>query len=216
MQNLRKFQIGLSIVFVVSLASHLAAEEEGFVPLFDGESLKGWQGAINGYEVRDGAIHCKAKSGGKIFTDREFADFELRFEFRLTPGANNGLGIRTPVAGNPAYAGMELQVLDNTAEKYAKLKKWQYHGSIYGVVPAKRGALKPVGEWNSQTVIAKGHHIKVILNGETIVDANIAEASRNGTIDGSKHPGLLNKSGHIGFLGHGSIVSFRDIRIKEL
>ena len=113
---------------------------------------------------------------------------------------------------------MELQILDNDAPIYKNLEPYQYHGSVYGVIPAKRGALKPVVEWNYQEVIAKGNHIKVILNGEVIVDGDIAKASDNGkaTADHKQHPGLLNEKGHIGFLGHGSEVHFRNIRIKEL
>ena len=148
----------------------------------------------------------------------EYKDFVFRFEFKLTPGANNGLGIRTPTEGDAAYVGMELQILDNDAPIYKNLEPYQYHGSVYGVIPAKRGALKPVGEWNYQEVIAKANHIKVILNGEVIVDGDIAKASDNGkaTADHKQHPGLLNEKGHIGFLGHGSEVHFRNIRIKEL
>ena len=148
----------------------------------------------------------------------EYKDFVFRFEFKLTPGANNGLGIRTPTEGDAAYVGMELQILDNDAPIYKNLEPYQYHGSVYGVIPAKRGALKPVGEWNYQEVIAKGNHIKVILNGEVIVDGDIAKESDNGkaTMDHKQHPGLLNEKGHIGFLGHGSEVHFRNIRIKEL
>jgi hypothetical protein len=118
--------------------------------------------------------------------------------------------------GDAAYQGMELQILDNEAPVYSKLKEYQYHGSVYGVIPAKRGFLKPVGEWNYQEVIADGDHIKVILNGTTILDGNIREAAKNGTADGKDHPGLFNKKGHIGFLGHGSVVKFKNIRIKEL
>ena len=112
--------------------------------------------------------------------------------------------------------GMEIQILDNTADKWVGLKPYQYHGSIYGVVPAKREYLKPAGEWNSEEVIAKGKDIKVILNGTTIVDADITEAIEKGTMDGREHPGLKNESGHIGFLGHGDVLEFRNIRIKEL
>ncbi len=108
------------------------------------------------------------------------------------------------------------KILDNTASIYKNLKEYQYHGSVYGVIPAKRGYLKPVGEWNSQEVIAKGPNIKVVLNGAIIVDGNIEEAGKNGTIDGRKHPGLKQTKGHIGFLGHGSVVRFRNIRIKNL
>jgi hypothetical protein len=106
--------------------------------------------------------------------------------------------------------------LDNEAPIYEKLADYQYHGSVYGIIPAKRGFLKPVGEWNYQEVIANGDNIKITLNGEVILDGNIREAVKNGTMDKKEHPGLFNKKGHIGFLGHDSVVKFRNIRIKEL
>ncbi len=189
---------------------------QGFVPLFNGKDLANWTGAADAYYVRDKSIICRKHTKGNLYTAKEYGDFILRFEFKLTPGANNGLGIRTPLTGDAAYVGMELQILDNTADKYKNLKPWQYHGSIYGVAPARRGLLKPVGEWNSEEVIARGPQIKVILNGRTIVDADIEKVSVAGTIDGKDHPGLKNPAGHIGFLGHGDDVEFRNIRIKEL
>ena len=190
-----------------------------WVSLFNGKDLTGWTGAVNGYGVEAGSIYCKPESGGNLYTTEEFGDFHLKFEFKLTPGANNGLGIRTPLNVNAAYQGMEIQILDNSAEKWAKLKDYQYHGSIYGVKPAKLGYLKPVGQWNSEEVIAKGKNIKVILNGETIVEADeayIDKAIKEGTIDSQKHPGLKRLKGHIGFLGHGSRIDIRNIRIMEL
>ena len=112
---------------------------------------------------------------------------------------------------------MELQILDNTAKKYENLKTYQYHGSIYGVVPALRGYLKPVGEWNTQIVIAKGDHITVILNETVILDATLTHFIKNNrTIDGKDHPGLGNKKGHVGFLGHGDPLWFRNIAIKKI
>ncbi|RNC65550.1 DUF1080 domain-containing protein [Proteiniphilum sp. X52] len=193
-------------------------EKEGFRILFDGTNLDQWTGNKRDYAVESGNIvlHPSKGSGGNLYTQDQFDNFVFRFEFMLTPGANNGLGIRTPLEGDAAYVGMELQILDNDAPVYEKLAPYQYHGSVYGVIPAKRGFLKPVGEWNYQEVIADGDHIKVILNGTTILDGNIREASKNGTMDKREHPGLLNKTGHIGFLGHGSKVKFRNIRIKEL
>ena len=184
--------------------------------LFNGSNFTGWTGATTGYLVQDGKIVCPENGGGNLYTKEEFSDFILRFQFKLTPGANNGLGIRAPLTGDAAYVGMELQILDNTAEKYRDLKPYQFHGSIYGVVPAKREYLRPTGEWNFEEVIAKGRRIKVNLNGVTIVDADIDEASRGGTMDGRDHPGLKREKGHIGFLGHGSCVEFRGIQIKEL
>jgi hypothetical protein len=190
---------------------------EDFVLLFNGRDLTGWVGDTVGYVAEYGKIILYPERGsGSLYTEKEFSDFILRFEFKLSSGANNGLGIRAPLKGNAAYEGMELQILDNTADIYKDLKPYQYHGSIYGVVPAKRGYQKPVGEWNYQEVIAEGTRITVILNGETIVDADISEASASGTMDGRDHPGLKKETGHIGFLGHGSKVEFRNLRIKEL
>jgi len=197
----------------------LSEEEiaEGFTSLFNGKDLSNWAGNEHSYSVEDGSIVIRpADSGGNLYTASEYSDFIFRFEFKLTPGANNGLGIRTPMEGNAAYLGYELQILDNTAEVYAKLEPYQYHGSVYGIIPAKRGFLKPVGEWNSQEVFVKGDQIRITLNGTIIVDGDLQEASKDGTADGLDHPGLQRSSGHIGFLGHGSLLWFRNIRIKEL
>ena len=197
-----------------------AEKKEGFVPLFNGVNLTGWVGNLRDYYAKDGMIICDPEKGGhgNLYTEKEYSDFVVRFEFKLTPAANNGLGIRAPLEGDAAYVGMELQILDNEAEVYKDLHVYQYHGSVYGVIPAKRGYLKPVGEWNYQEVVAKGNHITITLNGTVILDGDIAEASKNftSTIDGNQHPGLSNKTGHIGFLGHGSWVAFKNLRIKEL
>ncbi|MCK9410844.1 MAG: DUF1080 domain-containing protein [Prolixibacteraceae bacterium] len=198
----------------------LSAEEqkEGFVPLFNGINFDGWTGNTVDYEVKNGEIVLNIDNGpshGNLFTQGEYKDFTFRFEFQLTPGANNGLGIRAPLQGDAAYIGMELQILDDDAPIYAQLQPYQYHGSVYGVIPAKRGSLKPTGEWNYEEVVVKGNNVKVILNGNVITDGDIATASRNGTLDHREHPGLLRTTGHIGFLGHGSIVKFRNIRVKE-
>ncbi|MNY03748.1 hypothetical protein D3C86_1363840 [compost metagenome] len=182
--------------------------------------MHNWTGNTTDYIIEDGNIAIRPKpgkgSGGNLFTKDEYSDFIFRFEFQLTPGANNGLGIRAPLTGDAAYQGMELQILDNEAPIYSKLHVYQYHGSVYGTIPAKRGYLKPVGEWNYQEVIVKGPKIKVILNGTEILDADITDARKNGAADGKPHPGLLRESGHIGFLGHGSPVQFKNIRIKDL
>lgn len=191
---------------------------EGFVSLFNGRNLDNWTGNKDSYIVEDGLLVVKPTegSGGNLYTEKEYGDFVFRFEFMLTPGANNGLGIRAPLTGDAAYVGMELQILDNTAPIYANLQPYQYHGSVYGVIPAKRGYHKPVGEWNSEEVIVRGTSIRVILNGTIIVDGDIADARDNGTMDHNDHPGLKRETGHIGFLGHGSLLWFRNIRIKEL
>ncbi len=191
--------------------------EQGFTQLFNGTNLDGWVGNKTSYRVENGmiVIDPKGTGGGNLYTEKEYGDFILRFEFQLTPGANNGLGIHAPLEGDAAYVGKELQILDNTAEKYSQLHEYQYHGSVYGVIPSKRGFLKPVGEWNQEEVIVQHPKIKIILNGETILEGDYLEASKNGTLDGKDHPGLERSSGHIGFLGHGDVVRFKNIRIKE-
>jgi hypothetical protein len=187
-------------------------DEAGFVSLFNGKDLTGWTGDTKGYIVEDGKIVCRP--GGNLYTEQEFSDFVLRFEFKLTPGANNGIGIRAPLTGNAAYDGMEIQVLDDRDPQYKDIKPYQAHGSIYGVVPAERDHLKPVGEWNSEEITANGRQVKVVLNGVTIVDADLDKASTPKPMDGNPHPGLKNTKGHIGFLGHGSVVEFRNLRVK--
>jgi len=204
-----------------------AEAQEGFVDLLAVNSLEElWQGATKGYVLVDDAkegrkLVCKKTGGGNLLTKKEYADFVFRFEFKLTPGANNGVAIRAPAnQGTLAYLGTEIQILDDGHEKYKGwLKDYQVHGSIYGVVPAKRGFLKPTGEWNSEEIRAEGRRVKVTLNGTVIVDADLDEAvAKNGgkTLDGENHPGLKRDKGHLGFLGHGDELEFRNIRVKEL
>ena len=191
----------------------LSPEEakDGFALLFNGKDLDGWQGDVKNYHVKDGVITCK---GVNLFTKKEYGNFVFRFEFKLPPAGNNGVGIRTPDAGDAAYAGMEIQILDDRDPKYKDLQPYQAHGSIYGVVPAKRDALKPVGEWNSEEIVADGSKIKVTVNGRVVVDADLSTIKE--TIDHNTHPGLHNAKGFIGFLGHGDPVQFRNVRVKEL
>jgi HEAT repeat protein len=199
---------------------NLTPEEksEGFVALFNGRNLDNWVGNKQSYIAQDAMIVVKPSdgSGGNLYTEKQYADFIFRFEFLLTPAANNGLGIRTPLEGDAAYVGMELQILDNTAPVYANLQPYQYHGSVYGVIPARREFQKPVGEWNYEEVRIQGTKITITLNGTVIVDGDIAGPRDNGTMDKNDHPGLKNTTGHIGFLGHGSELKFRNIRIKDL
>jgi len=211
--------VGTAGIAIQSMPAATRAEEPAgtFTTLFNGKDLTGWQGDLTGYEVVDGELRCKKGAGGGLLTTKEFADCVLTFEFRLTPGANNGLAIRAPTTGDPAFEGMELQILDDGHPKYADLQPWQTHGSIYGVVAAARDCLKPAGEWNTEEVTVRGTKVKVVVNGKAIVDADIGPY-RDGkaTPDGRPHPGLARTQGRIGFLGHGDEVHFRNVRIREL
>ncbi len=139
--------------------------QKGFVSLFNGKNLDGWEGDTIAYGVDNGLLVTIPSKGniGNLYTTKEYSDFIIRFEFQLTPAANNGLGIRAPLSGDAAYVGMELQILDDSSPEYANLQPYQYHGSVYGVIPSRRGFLKPVGEWNYEEVTAKGTRIKIVL-----------------------------------------------------
>ncbi|MFM1805551.1 MAG: hypothetical protein RL136_2430 [Planctomycetota bacterium] len=197
-----------------------AEKAAGFIALFNGTDLEGWAGDTKGYKVEalegGAAIVCQ-KGGTNLFTAEEYGDFEFRFEFLLTPGANNGIALRAPLQGDPAYAGFESQVLDNTADQYKGLKEWQYHGSIYGIAPATATALRPVGEWNHETITMKGRTVKVELNGVVIIDIDLDKVAPDGkTVSGNKVEGLKREKGHIGFCGHGDRVAYRNLRVKKL
>jgi hypothetical protein len=196
---------------------HASAVEPGFVSLFDGKTFNGWK-LVNqhgpGYGIANGILFCQRGGGGNLLTEKEYENFIFRFEFRLESGSNNGIGIRAAQEGDAAYMGMEIQVLDDTTKKYGSLRPDQMHGSIYGVVPAKTGSQKPLGEWNTEEITAQGRHIKVVVNGKTIVDANLNDVTNRAILQ--NHPGLLRSRGHVGFLGHTEFAEFRNIRIKEL
>lgn len=209
----------MSRLLVILFAAVALAADPGFTSLFNGKDLAGWKlvgREGRGYIIEDGLLECPADGGGNLFTEKEYANFVFRFEFKLEEGSNNGIGIRAPYEGDAAYQGMEIQILDHDAPMYrGKLHPAQYHGSIYDVVPAKTGFLKPTGQWNSEEIVANGRQIKVTLNGHVIVDANLDSITDAAVL--KKHPGLARSSGHFGFLGHGPArVWFRNVRIKEL
>ena len=211
----------------------LSPEEakDGFEVLFDGEDMSKWVGNTIDYVPMNGAICVSANygNGGNLYTKKEYSDFIFRFEFCfMKEGVNNGVGIRTPMGVDAAYHGMEIQILDHDAPIYKNLREYQQHGSVYGIIPAKRVKFPKLGTWNTEEIVVKGDRVKVTVNGEVILDGNIRKACKGNNVskDGSKtnpytvdkknHPGLFNKSGHIGFLGHGEGLKFRNVRIKDL
>ena len=188
---------------------------DGFEVVFNGQDFSSWAGPTENYQIQDGVLLCKPRKGGTIFTQQEYSDFVARLEFKLPPGGNNGLAIRYPGSGDPAYTGMcELQILDSDHTKYARLDPSQYHGSAYGMVPAHRGYLRPAGQWNFQEVTVHGPNIKVELNGTVILDTDLSQV--NEFMANRLHPGKDRSRGHFGFAGHSDPVQFRNIRIKSL
>jgi hypothetical protein len=223
----------LAVGLIPLVAAGRAQESEpGFTRLFNGKDLSGWvygrrgsgeNRAGKGYQVENGILFSTKEDGGNLYTEKEYSDFIFRFDFKLTENANNGIGIRAPLEGDAAYVAIEIQVLDDGGSQYTSLRPAQYHGSIYDMIPAKRGFQKPVGEWNSEEITAVGRHITVKLNDTTIVDASLDDVKDEALLakhrdltkpEGSR--GIANTRGHIGFLGHGARVEFRNIRIREL
>ena len=199
---MKKYFVAALVACVCAFASSVNAQEGqplnqltdqekelGFELLFDGNELSPeiWQSGIDGYPVKDGYFVCE--KGGNLETKKAYSDFIFRFEFKLPKdkSGNTGLGIRTTAANLSA-------VNSHTMQKTIKIKK-------------------PRGEWNYEEVIAIGPYIKVIVNGVLIVDADITNVK---PIHNAEHPGLHNKSGFIGFLGHGDPVQFRNVRILSL
>jgi hypothetical protein len=200
------------LVAIACVGSVYAGE---FVSLFNGKDFTGWGGAgkpeQSGYVIKEGGIIESTKKCRFLITEKEYSNYVFEFEFKLTAGANNGLGIHYPGKGDPAYTGMEIQILDNTHPKYAKLKDYQFHGGLYTLVAAKKGHLKPVGEWNKEIVTVNGPNVKVELNGVVIMDANLDEVNKSKP----KHNGAKRRKGHLCFCGHGAIISLKNLRIKE-
>lgn len=198
----------LLLIPTLTLSSLAETKFMELQPIFNGKDLTGWSG--EGYTVEDGAIVCTPQ-GKVLATDRRFSNYVLEFEFKLGEGANNGLGIHYPGTGDPSATGMELQILDNGADKYKDLEPAQFHGSIYSMVPAEKGALKPAGEWNVQRVTVNGKNVSVELNGEEITRGDLDELQKKFP----EHAGVKRRAGQLAFCGHGDKVAFRKLRIGE-
>lgn len=200
---------------------------ERFTSLFNGKDLTGWKGAINNYSVVNGTIQCQAGKGGTLVSEKAYSDYVMRVDFLLPPGGNNGLVMRYPSqaeidampkekrSDDGAYVAMtELQVLDDGHPKYKTLDPRQAHGSAYGIAAAKRGFLRPTGQWNHEVVTVSGSTIIVELNGTRILETDVSKVTEY--MANSPHPGKDRKSGHVGFAGHNDPVQFRNIDIRSI
>jgi hypothetical protein len=220
MKRLWHYLLLLAVFFAFLPTAQSGDKEapEGFEALFNGKDLTGWQvnegGKMSVWGAEDGVLYVNGKGGGWLMTEKEYGDFELRLDFKIPQEGNSGVALRSPMKGDPAYAGMEIQILDDDWYKTNSkgLRPTQLTGSIYDVVPPSKKALKPVGEWNKFRIVAKGRHVTVELNDTKIVDADLDQYKERG----DKHPGLLRDKGHLGLQSHDGRVEFRKLYVKPL
>lgn len=228
-----KHGLGVFVLFTVFLApSAQPADitEEGFVPLFPQNGVpKGWvvrtwndvSKPVPGadWTVADGVLHSSSQRGNWLMSEKEYGDFILEFEIKLTERGNSGVALRAPMKGDPAFDGMELQVADyryNTQAKDSELT-----GGIYRAIAPTRQVYKPT-EWNTFRIELKGVHLKVTLNGEVIQNVDLSKYDQ--TVkrhDNTDAPPIKDRPrrGHIGFQHLSSDkgpVLVRGARIKEL
>jgi hypothetical protein len=212
----RWFLIPLAALLCAAPAARPAGDKtpDGFIALFNGRDLTGWKatGNMKVWGAEDGVLYVTSGGGGWLMTEKEYGDFELRLEYKLTKRANSGVALRSPLKGDPAYVGMEIQLIDDEGWP-DKLAAWQHTGSIYNVVPPAKTANRPIGEWNKMRIVARGRQIVVELNNEKLVDANLDDYVKE---HGKRHPGILRASGHIGLQSYNTRVEFRNLYLKPL
>lgn len=209
----------LGLVAVVCSGAAARADEpkppEGFTALFNGKDLTGWKstGKMEQWAVEGGVILSKGGGGGWLLSEKDYADFELRCEYRWQKKAtNSGIALRTPEKGDPAYVGMEIQLIDDDGWP-GKLADYQHTGSIYDVQPAKPAANKPIGEWNAIKIVCKGRTVTIEQNGKELVNAKLDDYKDKAK---ENHPGLRRTSGRVGFQSYNLPVEFRNVYIREL
>jgi hypothetical protein len=187
---------------------------EGFESIFNGKDLTGWKvnegGKMESWGADNGILYVEGGGAGWLMTEKEYADFEIRLEYKMPKHGNSGVALRSPMRDDPAYVGMEIQLLDDA--NWENLRPAQFTGSIYDVVPASKHVCKPFGEWNKMHIVARGRHVTVEHNGVQIVDANLDDYKNRA----DKHPGLLRDTGHLGLQSHNGRVEFRNLLVKTL
>ena len=220
-----------STALLLAVAAAGRADEAGFVKLFADDGVpKGW--VVTEWSdlakpapkevqwtVKDGVLTGGKQRGTWLISEREYSDFVLEFEVKLTERGNSGVALRTPMKGDPAFDGMELQVADlryNTAAKDSELT-----GGIYRAIAPTKQVYKPT-EWNTLQIELKGDHLKATINGELVQDIDLTRFDKPvKRHDGTDAPPVKDRprKGHIGFQHlsrNNEPVEIRNVRIKEL
>jgi 3-keto-disaccharide hydrolase len=229
--NANTLGLGLGLLLAPMWAG---ADEAGFVALFTEDGIpKGWtvrqwddvrkpagEGVV--WKVVNGVLHGSEPRGTWLMSEKEYGDFVLELEWKLGEQGNSGTALRAPMFGDPAFDGMELQMVDPRYYGGAdKVTPAELTGSLYLAVAPRVQVFKPT-EWNKYQITCKGRSVKVMLNGEKILDVNLDEETKHTKRhDGTDAPGLKDRphKGHIGFQElsrGGGHVEIRNVRIKVL
>jgi len=211
----KKAVMAILLALMVGLLS--SCVELGLSPKQDllVNGLADWQqigGREGSWKFEDGILSTGGGGGGWLSTRQEYDNFKLELEFRVPPGGNSGVFVRAPHEGNPAYEGMEIQILDDYAQQWAKLRPSQYTGSIYDVQAPSKRATKKANEWQKMIIVCNGPRVQITVNGTVIVDTDVSEYKDKL----ATHPGLKRTKGYIGLQDHGQRIDYRNIKITEL
>lgn len=225
--------VAVSLAFTVSKTkAPVTNKKDGWISLFDGKSLKGWHGynktgEVKNWEIEDGALVClgaaKDASGGDIVTDKKFANFELKWEWKVNKGCNSGVMyhvVEGPKWHSPYETGPEYQIIDDIGFP-EHLEEWQQAGADYAMHTAnKLKMLKPVGEWNTSKIIFNKGHVEHWLNGKKIVEFEAWSADWNKKRETGKWKDYPDygkaKTGEIALQDHGDKAFYKNIMIREL
>lgn len=202
-------------------------KSEGWKLLFDGSSFAGWRGykkdavPSKGWKVEDGILKkVGGEQGGDIITVEKFNDYDLSWEWRISPAGNNGIKYLV-TEERPGSPGPEYQMIDDSANSDAKIGPQRATASFYDVLPpSKDKELKPVGEWNTSRVMIHGNHVEHWLNGKKVLEFELGSPEVKAAVAKSKFKnaaGFGEKiKGHILLTDHHDECWFRNIKIREL
>lgn len=198
-----------------------AADDDGFVPLFNGENLEGWfvspEVPASPWKVQKGGVLARQSSSSYVWTKETFDDFVLELEFKLSPGCNSGVFFRTDPE-NPVQGGFEIQIFDSFEQETDK----HHLGAFYDARPPLVNAAKPAGEWNTFKLHVQGSKVVIHINDQKVQDLDINDwdtAGKNPDGTDNKFKTALKdlpRTGHIGLQDHGHNVFYRNIRVKRL
>jgi len=210
--------------------------DEGWVLLFDGETSAGWRGygmesfPDSGWAIQDGTLICQGSGrgeaggvGGDVMTVKKYKWFRLNYEWKISEGGNSGVFylVRERDDQRIWYGAPEMQIVDNLNHPDGEV---EIHcaGSMYGLYPAPKDAVKPLGEWNQASILVYKGTVEHTLNGKKLFQAHLWTPEWNANVDTSKfmefNPDFANVAdeGYIGLQDHGDDVWFRNIKIKEM